>query len=245
MGTSSPYSPPSNGDWSQLKGDLTSLTKNPSNSKLQTKVLGEFVVAIGGALGFASSSKMGAKGGSFSSASGRKAAQTIGDFLSGIQNKGLEETLKERSLEHLSQKNIDDIKDELIEHFTDPAINGDSIAARKAAGKTLDEMLKNAENYEDIEKTLNSVELEYFLCDFFGNYISELFYGMFEEEYQNKNNVDNRKAARVLKQIEKDIKERVKSCQIDKPLSELDWKSQEGQEMIQEILKESLELLRD
>jgi len=245
MGTSSPYSSPSNGDWSQLKGDLTSLTKDPANNSLQSKVLGEFVSAIGGASGFASSSKIGGKGGSFSSASGRKVAQGIGDFLSSIQKKGLEEVLKEKNLEHLSQKNVDDIKDELIDHFADPAINGDSISARKAAEKAFDDMLKNVENLEDFEKALTAVELESFLCDFFANYISELFYRTFEEEYQNKDNVNARDAARVLKQIEKDIKERVKSCQIDKPLSELDWKSQEGENMIQEILKESLELLQD
>jgi len=245
MGTSSPYSAPSNGDWSQLKGDLTSLTKDPANSNLQSKVLSEFVSAIGGASGFSSSSKMGGTGGSFSSASGRKVAQGIGDFLNSIQKKGLQETLKEKNLDHLSQKNIDDIKDELIDYFADPAINGDSIAARKAAEKAFDDMLQNVENLEDFEKALTGIELELFLCDFFANYISELFYRTFDEEYQNKNNVNSRDAARVLKQIEKDIKERVKSCQIDKPLSKLDWNSQEGQGMIQEILKESLELLQD
>ncbi len=245
MGTSSPYSPPSNGDWSQLKGDLTSLTKDPSNSGLQSKVLDDFVVAIGGASGFASSSKMGGKGGSLSSVSGRKVAQSIGNFISSIQSKGLEETLKERNLEHLSHKSVDDIKDELIEHFTNPANDGDSIAARKAADKVLDDLFENVNNIEDLKKAFGSIELEYFLCDFFANYISELFYRTFDEEYQNKNNVNPRDAARVLKQIEKDIKERVKSCQIDKPLSQLDWQSQEAQEMIQEILKESLELLQD
>jgi hypothetical protein len=245
MGTSSPYSPPSNGDWSQLKGDLTSLTKDPSNSGLQTKVLGEFVDAIGGAVGFSSSNKMGNKGGAFSSASGRKVAQSVGNFLSSIQNKGLEKTLEERNLEYLSHKSIDEIRDELVDHFADPSNDGDSIAARKAIDKILDDILKHIDNFEDLEKALGSVELEYFLCDFFANYISELFYRTFDEEYQNKNNVNSRDAARVLKQIEKDIKERVKSCQIDKPLSKLDWQSQEAQNMVQNILKESLELLQD
>ncbi len=244
MGTSSPYSPPSGGDWSQLKGDLTSLTKDPTNNSLQSKVLSEFVSAIGGASGFASSNKMGTKGGSFSSATGRKVAQSIGDFLTSIQAKGLEETLKERNLEHLAKKNIDDIKEELVDYFADPAIDGDSIAARKAIDKVLDDRLKNIEDIEELEKALGSVELESFLCDFFANYISELFYRTFEEEYQNKNNVEPRDAARVLKEIEKDIKERVKSCQIDKPLAELDWQSQEAQSIIQEILRDSLELIK-
>lgn len=244
MGTSSPYSPPSGGDWSKLKTDLTNLTHEPTNAALRLKVLDSFIDTIGGASGFASSNKMGAKGGSFNSATGRKVAHSLGSFLASVQNKGLEETLKERNLEYLTEKNIDEIKEELVNYLADPAIDGDSIAARKAIDKVLDERLRDIEDIEEFEKKLNSIELESVLCDFFANYISELFFRTFEEEYQNKNNVEPREAARVLKEVEKDIKERVKSYQIDKPLAKLDWKSQEAQTIIQEILRGSLESIK-
>jgi hypothetical protein len=244
MGTSSPYSSPSSADWSVLKGNLTRLTKNPSNSNLQSKVISQFIEAIGGTSGFSSSNKIGEKGGSFSSASARKTAQNIADFFSSVQSNGLQQTLDDTNLSNLKNKNIDDIKEELVDYFSEPAINGDSISARKAAEKTLDEMLENIETIEDMEKSLNSIELENFLCTFFANYLNALFYRTFEEEYNNKNNVNPHDAARILKHIEQDITERVKSCQIDKDLSKIDWKNQEGQNIIQEILKDSLELLK-
>lgn len=244
MGTSSAYSPPSGGAWGELKNHLTRYTKDSSNRALESQVISEFIGAIGGSKEFPKSNSYGGKGGVFSSKSAKNTARNIIGFLSDIQNNGLEKALEKHGLTSLKDKTIDDIKDELVDYFSEPVITGDSDAARKAAEKSLDEILINIDDISELEKKLSIFELEQFLCDFFANYIAELFEKSFGEEYKNKDNVDRKEASKSLAIIEDDIRERVKSCQLDKQLSKIDWNGEEGQKMIEEILYESLELIR-
>lgn len=58
MGTSKGQIPPSNGDWSPLKSDITDLVNNidisdqEKKQELTSKVVSDFVTAIGGSRGF-------------------------------------------------------------------------------------------------------------------------------------------------------------------------------------------------
>ena len=125
MGTSKGQMPPSNGDWSPLKSDITNLVNNidivnqEKKQELTSKIVSDFITAIGGSKGFASASRPSKSSGRtiFSSKIGRTTAIKLGRFFSSVGTSGLKLSFDQLKID-FSNLTIDEIEDKLIELIT-------------------------------------------------------------------------------------------------------------------------------
>ncbi|ADG92662.1 hypothetical protein Arnit_0999 [Arcobacter nitrofigilis DSM 7299] len=249
MGTSKGQIPPSNGDWSPLKSDITDLVKNidignqEKKQKLTSKVISDFVTAIGGSEGFSSSSRSSKSGGrtTFSSKVGRATASKLGGFFGSVGTGGLQSSFKKLEID-FSNLTIDEIEDKLIEIFSETTNSDDANAANKAMAEVIDELFVGIENIDDLEnKILTSLETENILCSFYEKYIFKRFERNLDE--YDIQRYGNDTALKIMRDIENYINIRLKTHQCDNKLSDIDFNSNTGEEFVQAVLQEILEQL--
>lgn len=247
MGTSAGYMPPSGGDWNSLKRQMGMLLGNPEKRNM---VLGKFIKAIGGAENFSSSSKpKGGVGGgakSFRSSSARQTSQNVLSFFSDVHNLGLEKTIQDRGLD-FKNKNLEEIKDLLIDYFSEPSSDTDSDASSRAIASVLDELFSNIYTEEELESCFSEIisteKSELILCGFYEKYIFELFAKVF---YEDRTLHDNQNDANDILEIAQDtIKAKVATFKCSYNLKDIDFKGQDGADFVQGILKDILEILED
>lgn len=253
MGTSKGQIPPSNGDWSPLKSDITDLANNINISdqnkkqELTSKIVSDFVSAIGGAQGFSSSSKA-TKSGSgrgsktiFSSKIGRSTAIKLGGFFSSVVTNGLQSSFNNLKID-FSNLTIDEVADKLIDIFSETTNSDDANAANKAMSEVIDDLFVGIENMEELEiKILSSLETENILCSFYEKYIFKRFERNLDE--YDIQQYGNDKALKIMRDIENYINIKLKTYQCDKKLMDIDFNSNAGEEFVQAILHDILEQL--
>lgn len=251
MGTSKGTIPPSNGDWSSLKGDITALVNNidiPNQDikqKLTAKVVSDFITAIGGAENFASSSRASRDGSTtiYSSKTGRATAVKLGSFLGSIGVSGIQNSLNNLKI-NFNDLTIDELHKELIHIFSTTSNSDDANAANKAMAEVVDELFIEVSNIEDLEtKILSSLETEDILCQFYEKYIFKRFERNFDE--YDIGHYGNDKARRILEDVESYIHIKLKTYQCDKKLKDIDFITNAGEAFIQEQLQNILAFLED
>ncbi|MDX9796757.1 MULTISPECIES: hypothetical protein [Campylobacterales] len=251
MGTSKGTMPPSNGDWSSLKGDLTTLVNNidipnqEKKQKLTAKVVSDFITAIGGADNFASSSKSRKDGSTtiYSSKIGRATATQFGSFLGSIGIGGIQNSLNTLKI-NFNDLTIDELHKELIQVFSVTSNSDDANAANKAMAEVVDELFNEVDNIEDLEtKILSSLETEDILCQFYERYIFKRFERNFDE--YDIGHYGNDKARRILEDVESYIHIKLKTYQCDKKIKDIDFSTSAGEAFIQEQLQNILAFLED
>lgn len=258
MGTSAGYKPPSGGNWTSLKRQMGMLLDEPNKKEL---VLSKFITAIGGAERFSSSNrpigtsatsgsgrggKSGTGGKSFKSSSARKTSQNVLGFFSDIGTNGLSQVLQDRNID-LSDKNLDEIKETLIDYFTEPSTDGDTDASSRAIATVMDDIFNDISTEEELEEYFNDVistdKAEKILCGFYENYIFELFARtFFEDRTQHSNQNDT---VEILDIVKETIKSKISRHQCSANLQNIDFKSQDGANFVQGILSDILEILED
>lgn len=258
MGTSSGYKPPSGGNWTSLKRQMGMLLDEPDKKEL---VLSKFITAIGGAEKFSSSNKPigsnpsggsgGSSGGSsgsksFKSSSARKTTQNVLGFFSDINNNGLSQTLQDRNID-LSDKNLDEIKETLIDYFIEPSTDGDTDASSRAITTVMDDLFDDISTEEELEDYFNDVisteKAEKILCGFYENYIFELFARTFFEDRTQHSNQDD--TSEILDIVKETIKSKISIHQCSANIKGIDFKGQDGANFVQGILNDILEILED
>jgi len=171
-------------------------------------------------------------------------AQNLGGFLSRIGEVGLEETLRERGLDDAVGKSASAVSDTLLDEFAGPASTLDNAIARESLAEIRDEILTDAETFEDVEKKLDTAidELGIFgiLASFFGHYIFKMFCRNFYEEWVKR--VGDAKAARSLGQIKEYIISSVRNKLTGREVATVDWKKDEGKQVTEGVLKETLDV---
>lgn len=249
MGTSKGQMPPSNGDWTPLKSDITDLANNidtgdqEKKQELTSKVVSDFVTAIGGSGGFSSASRSSKSNGrtTFSSKVGRATASKIGEFFGSVGTSGLQSSFEKLEID-FSNLTIDEIEDKLIEIFSETTNSDDANAANKAMSEVIDDLFLGVENIEDLEsKILTSLETENILCSFYEKYIFKRFERNLDE--YDIQRYDNETALKIMRDIENYINIRLKTHQCDNKLTDINFNSNAGEEFVQAILKEILEQL--
>jgi len=245
MGTSAGYMPPSGGDWNSLKRQMGMLLDNPEKRNI---VLSRFVTAIGGAEGFSSSNKpqVGGGGHSFRSSSARQTSQHVLNFFSDVHNFGLEKTIQERGLD-FKDKNLEEIKDLLIDYFSEPSIDTDSDASSRAIATVLDELFDDIDTEEELENCFSEIistdKSELILCGFYEKYIFELFAKVFFEDRTLHDNQED--ASEILEIAQDTIKAKIATYKCSFNLKDINFKEQDGADFVQGILKDILEILED
>ena len=191
----------------------------------------------------------GTKGGTGGSAAGGTSAavgtaRNLGGFLSSVADVGLEKTLRDRGLESVVGKSASDVTDALLDEFAGPASTLDNALARESLAEIREEILSDAATFEDVEKELNAAidELGIFgiLASFFGHYIFKMFCRNFYEEWVKK--VGEAKAGSSLKEIEEYIRSSVRTKLTGQKVTTADWKKDEGKQITENVLKETLEI---
>ena len=265
MGTSRGYKMPTGGNWTPLKNDATDFVQGTGSKDITpANLLFDFIRAIGGVKGLvrghggsapsagggqaAGGASKGSSGGGGGSRGGTSAAvgtaQNLGGFLSRVGEVGLEESLRERGLDDAVGKSASDVSDVLLDEFAGPASTLDNALARESLAEIRDEILTDAETFEDVEKKLDTAidELGIFgiLASFFGHYIFKMFCRNFYEEWVKK--VGDAKAASSLAQIKEYIVSSVRNKLTGREVATVDWKKDEGKQVTEGVLKETLDV---
>jgi len=266
MGTSSGYKMPKGGNWTPLKNDATDFVQGTGSKEITpADLVTNFIRVAGGlkglmrgnggsapAIGGGSPAKGGAKGGGGGGAGGGGGgtsaalgtAQNLGGFLSRVGEIGLEKTLQERGLEGVVGKSASDVSDVMLDEFAGPASTLDNALARESLAEIRDEIMADAETFEDVEKQLNTAidELGIFgiLASFFGHYIFKMFCRNFYEEWVKK--VGDAKASASLAQVREYVISSVRTKLTGQKVAGVDWKKDEGKKVTEDVLKETIEI---
>jgi len=253
MGTSAGYESPSGGNWNSLKRQMGMLIEEPNRKEV---VVSKFVKAIGGAEAFSSSNKAtgvfaGSSGGSgrqktFKSSSARKTSQNVLGFFSDVSINGLEQALEDRNIE-LSGKNLDDIKEVLIDYFGEPSTDADTDASSRAIATVMDTLFSEISTESELEDYFNDVisteKAEIILCGFYENYIYELFSRVFFEDRTKYSNQTD--ASDILDIVKDTIHSKISTYKCKASLKGIDFKGKDGTDFVQGILNDILEILEE
>ena len=240
--------PPNGADWTSLKIQIGKLLGKPEKKDL---VISKFVTALGGAEGFSSANrdkgvKGGSKGKTFSSSSARKTSQNILGFFSDVYQQGLEQTLQERGID-FNNKTLDDVKDTLIEYFSEPSIDGDSDASSRAIATVFDKIFENIETEKELENYFSDVisteKSKDILEDFYVEYIYERFARIFFEDITKKSNQDD--AIDILEMAKDTISSKISTYQCKSDLTKINFHGQDGANFVQGILQDILEIFEE
>jgi hypothetical protein len=137
-----------------------------------------------------------------------------------------------------------EVSSALLDRLAGPASTLDQAAARSALVELNDELLAEAETYEDVEKALaQSIDkggLFEILLKFFGHYIYECFCRDFYERFLKK--VGSSKAIQSLKSIKDCIESAIKAKLAGRDVAKIDWSGVDGKKISDEVLGEVLEI---
>jgi hypothetical protein len=266
MGTSRGYKMPTGGNWTPLKNDATDFVQGTGSKDISPgDLVTDFIRAAGGLKGLIrgnggsaplmgggspaqGSTTRGGGGGAGAGGGGTSAAvgtaRNLGGFLSRVGEVGLQSALQERGLGDVVGKSASDVADVMLDELAGPASTLDNALARESLAEIRDEILNDAETFEDVEQRLNTAmdELGIFgiLASFFGHYVFKMFCRNFYEEWVKK--VGDLKASNSLAQIKEYITSSVRTKLTGREIATIDWKANEGTQVAEDVLKETIEV---
>jgi hypothetical protein len=255
MGTSKGYSMPTGGNWGPLKREATEYAQNVGVKPVAPQSLLRHYIRVrsnpdgprGGAEGGGNGAAGSGGGGGGRSAhwgAGAATAQRIGGFLSRVGQVGLGEALREVGLGDLVGRSAAEISAALLDRLAGPASTLDQDAARHALVDLNDELLAEAETFEEVEKALagavDSRGLFDILLRFFGHYLYECFCRDFYERLVKK--VGSAQAGDGLKGIRDCIDAAVEAKLVGRDKAAFEWHGPDGKKLAAEILGEVLDI---
>ena len=272
MGTSKGYDMPSGGNWTPLKREATKFVKDPVSAASNggdtnptavspEVLLRDYLRALGGAKrlsqgtgGSESTSgthdrrggnnRGGQAGGGRTGRAARNTGRNLGGFLSAVGSVGLGEALKEVGLSHLVGRSAGEVSLGLLDALAAPASTLDEHAARLALAKVNDEIFGEAATYADVEEALttalDSDGLTRIIGNFFGEYLYQLFCRDFYEGWMKK--VGASEAARALRYVKDCISSALKSRLMNRDVTKINWRGQEGRRITQGVMRDTLEI---
>jgi hypothetical protein len=240
LGTSKEFSPPTEGSWRAPMKELEPfLLGGILSSNLAKKALSDYVNANGGPVSF---SINGGRHGT--SNAGKRVAQRIGGFLSTYTSESLYAALRSIGLQDLIGKSAEEIIYGLVDRIGGSATFIDDIDANNALASLWNELLAGAETYEDVDRilgeTLNEQSLSELILKFFGFYLYEQFCRVHYQLVSSK--IGNENTEEYFEQIKVYIKEELAYQLSNDDATSVDWKSEEGAQICQNILRQTLEV---
>ena len=235
MGTSTDYSAP--GSWGALKREVTiAAAKGGASPATAGRIIGHFVQENGGVARMSG----GGSGGTIGGGAGRAVAQRLGGFVSAVGEVGLAGALRREGLAHLVGRPVQEILAALLDHLGGPASTIDDVDARTALARVEEELLKDAQTPDDIERILQdeALNLDAMLRDYFGQYLFEQFCRVFFERLVQKRGESNALA------FLDDIREFIKATLINRvgrrAIAKISWIGQEGAKLCADIMQTTL-----
>jgi hypothetical protein len=251
MGTSTGYSMPSGGEWTPLKTDVTEFAKQgPSGSRSPMSILRNYLNTIGGSEGISRGAGHGTRGGGGTGGvgGGRSTivgtARNVGSFLNRVRSVGLDDALREIGLPHLIGKSAAELATGLLDSLAGPASTLDDAAIRAALADLNEELLEEAESYEDVERVLTEMVdrqgLTHILGRLFGHYIYERFCRDFYERLVKK--VGSLQASNSLDAIKDCIESSLRARLVNRDVTKINWRGVEGRQVTDQVLRETVEI---
>lgn len=235
MGTSADFSAPPN--WGGMKGDVTRSGHQPLTPAKCQSLLSDYVSQSGGSRSISSG---GGQLGSGSTA--RKAARSLGGFISSVGRDGLDSTLRANGLQDLVGGTVTEILLGILSLCGGTDGDIDSVDARNALSDTMDELCQNATTPEELEALLqgqaNADALGSLLIAYFSNYLYQQFCRVFFAQLEKKHGLDV--AASFLSSIKDFIHSSVKNETVGQDLSKVNWFGPEGERVAQTIMQNTL-----
>lgn len=185
-------------------------------------------------------------GGTTSTGVGRSATRVgrnLGGFATRVSQVGLTETLREFDLGHLVGRPAAEVAYALVDQLAGPGSTMDENLARIALDRLREELLGNAQSYEDVERALNSaverMQVIGLVVRFYGHYIYERFCRDFYERVVQR--VGREKMQRKIASIRRTIFASLEAkVAIGGP--NIDWRGREGQELAERILEQTFDI---
>ncbi|MAX38389.1 MAG: hypothetical protein CME33_17685 [Gimesia sp.] len=235
MGTSADYSAPPN--WSTVKSDVT---RNGGHAPTPTKareLVRDYISENGG------SDRMSSGRGQLGNGkTARNAARSLGGFVSAVARDGLDTALRNNGLQDLIGKSVTETLLGIVSLCGGSEGDIDSVDARNALSKTMDEVCKDARSPEELETTLTDQmhgdKLGGLMIHYFGNYLFEQFCRVFFGQLVQKHG--DVKANSFLNSISDVIKSGLANETVNMDLTKVNWFGREGNQMAQTILKNTL-----
>jgi hypothetical protein len=239
MGTSTNYKAPTSAQWSGLKGRVTRIARHgrPNKDDAQNIVRG-YIEANGGPSRFATT------GGSIGvQKAGQAVASNLGGFIRSVSSMGLRNTLDQIGVE-LAGKSVSEIVIGLLDYLGGPASTIDEVDARNALSDLREELFHDAQTLEDLERVLNERSSDAMLRDllilFFGQYLYHQFCRVFYDRLMNRLGLGQTEA--FLDGMKDYIQSTLRNHTIIRDIGTIDWNGAEGQQLAQEIFRETLEV---
>ena len=240
MGTSTAYEAPSTPQWSKLKDEVTRLARRDRPDAVSAEsVLRDYIAANGGARQIAH--------GSGSVGRNREAqavARNLAGFISSVGIIGAREALRQLGVEELEGKSVGEISLLLIAYLGGPSSTIDGVDARNALSRLRNDLFKDAETPEDIERILEEYaqgeKFYILLFNFFGYYLFEQFRRVFFERLAER--VGESRAIAFLGGILDFIKSALRHITLDQDISKIDWAGEQGAAIADDILQRTLEV---
>jgi len=239
LGTSTNYNAPTNAQWSGTKGAVTRAARNgrPNHDEAGS-IIRDYIAANGGANGFSST------GGNIGTQqAGQAVARNLGSFLNSVRSVGLRETLN-LIRDQLSGKPMSEITTSLLDYLGGPASTIDQVDARNALSDLRNELFQGAQTIEDLERILNERSndsmLSEFLTLFFGQYLYHQFCRVFYGRLLNR--IGQTLTDTFLEGIRDYIKSTLRNHTVRRDIGGIDWIGTEGQQLAQDIFRETLEV---
>ena len=240
MGTSTNYSAPTTPQWKKLKGKVTRLTGQGSLTSTGIKeILRDFVN-----VNYGSSPGTSGSGGAARRQTAQNVARKIGGFFSSVANVGFREAFEDAGLGSLEGKTLSEIAHLLLDYLGGPSGTLDKADVRTALCDLMDEILNDTDTVEDVEEAMemrsHGEALDNLIRHFFGYYIYEQFcrdlYG------QLVTNIGDDRAEESVDEIQDYICEALRDVVGDQNISQVGWNGSQGQQIVEQILQETLEV---
>jgi hypothetical protein len=203
-------------------------------------VMSHTVSHLGGSHGASSG------GSSTGGRSGVRTAQRLGSFIGSIQNDGFQNALNfiagGQEIEDANQAiNV------ILEKCADNAGTQDEVAAKAAMRDLLEEIGAKADTLEelgeDFEKAIKDYGAEELLVKYFGYYLYEHLCTDFYEKLIKEKGI--RETEGFYKDLKDYILEKTKTTSKHRDLRKVDWNTDYGKGLMQEIFRDTLKAFED
>ncbi len=172
---------------------------------------------------------------------GRRTATRLGGFLGTVVSSGLYKAFSEIGLD-ISGKTVREAVNYLLEYCTGVATNLDETAAKAASNQLIDELTEGSTTLEEMDSKLQQVVnnrgIDDIIINYFALYSYEHLYQMFYGKLVKEKGRSN--CSTLFNNIKEFILEYLKGMNQDKPLRNVNWKSNEAQGIIDEIYTKTL-----
>jgi hypothetical protein len=165
-------------------------------------------------------------------------------FISSVYSDGIEATLRKIGFGALKGKSLGEVIDFLMIYFADTSSGMDEAAANMASCQMLNILTEDVKTIDELEEKLKSLvdenKLSEMLCTFYGLYLFEHLSQRFEEKITQLKGKEV--SAETFKIIKEDILGQVKAINLEKSISEIDWKNAEGKKMEEKIFNSIIQI---